>query len=53
MARSLSHKAVSILQAIAITGAIAIISGQIQLDLVAISEAVFNSSFRIQFLSPD
>ncbi|NJL39174.1 MAG: hypothetical protein HC840_24540 [Leptolyngbyaceae cyanobacterium RM2_2_4] len=40
MARSLSYKAVSAVQAIAITAAIAIISGQIQLDFTTISEAL-------------
>jgi fibronectin type 3 domain-containing protein len=47
MARSLSYKAVSVLQAIAITAAIAVISGQIQLDFTSISEVLSNSSFRI------
>jgi hypothetical protein len=47
MARSLSSKAVSAIQAIAITAAIAIISGQIQLDFTSISEALSNSSLRI------
>ena len=47
MARSLSYKAVSVVQAIAITAAIAVISGQIQLDFTSISEVLFNSSFRI------
>jgi len=50
MARSFSHKAVSILQAIAITAAIAVISGQIQLDFATINEALSNSSFRIPLL---
>ncbi|MBD2066589.1 hypothetical protein H6F93_03470 [Leptolyngbya sp. FACHB-671] len=48
MARSLSYKAVSVIQAIAITAAIAVISGQIQLDFAGVNEVLSNSSFRIQ-----